>query len=188
MHVEPGISVSRPIPTPTTIEYSNSGDNFRISIPHDRVVHSIGKNAASFIPGNISAYALPEVVFITRQNSDISQSVIVIWGLNLTDYGTPQDLRSFQASYLQGLLQLLTSNGDTNFVTSAPQVSIISGKEALTTYVNFTNAGGLQSIARVTTIQDGQVFYVINYVALAGVYQVEEKAATAIINSFTIVT
>jgi hypothetical protein len=177
-----------PTPTPTNIDYSNSGDNFRISIPYDRVVHSTGKNIASFIPGNIYPYALPEVVFITGRNSDTSQSVMVIWGLNLTNYSPPQDIGSFQASYLQGALQLLTINGDTNFVTYAPRYSLINGKEALTTYVNFTNAGGLQSTARVTTIQDGQVFYVINYVALTGVYQVEEKAVTEIINSFTILT
>jgi hypothetical protein len=184
----PGSPSPGPTPTPANIDYSNAGDHFRISIPYDRVVHSTGKNAAPFIPANISPYALPMVVFVTGQNTDITQSVMVIWGLNLTNYGTPQDLGSFQASYLQGALQLLTANGDTNFVTSAPQDSVINGKEALTTYVNFTNAGGLQSTARVTTIQDGQVFYVINYVALTGVYPAEEKAVTEIINSFTIFT
>ena len=184
----PGSPSPGPTPTPANIDYSNSGDNFRISLPYDRVVHSTGKNVASFIPGNIYPYVLPEVVFITSRNSDASQSVMVIWGLNLTNYSPTQEIGSFQASYLQDALQLLTSNGDTNFVTSAPLYSLINGKEALTTYVNFTNAGGLRSTARVTTIQDGQVFYVINYVALSGVYPVEEKAVTEIINSFTILT
>jgi hypothetical protein len=184
----PGSPSPGPTPTPANIDYSNTADNFRISIPHDRVVHRIDKNAAPFIPANISPYALPMVVFITIRNSDISQSVMVIWGLNLTDYGIPQDIRSFQASYLQGMLQLLTRNGDTNFVTSAPRDSVINGKEALTTYVNFTNAGGMQSTARVTTLQDGQVLYVINYVALSGVYQTEENTVTAIIDSFIIST
>jgi hypothetical protein len=179
-------SVPSPTPTPANIDYSNTADNFRISIPYNRDVHSIDKNAAPFIPANISPYALPMVVFVTGQNTDITQSVMVIWGLNLTNYGTPQVLGSFQASYLQGVLQLLTSNGDTNFVTSAPQDSVINGKEALTTYVNFTNAGGMQSTARVTTLQDRQVFYVINYVALSGVYQTEENTVTAIIDSFII--
>ena len=184
----PAISSAGPTPTPANIDYSNSGDNFRISLPYDRVVHSTGKNVASFIPGNIYPYALPEVVFITNRNSDTTQSVMVIWGLNLTNYSPPQEIGSFQASYLQDAFQLLTRNGDTNFVTSVPQYYLINGKEALTTYVNFTNAGGLQSTARVTTIQDGQVFYVINYVALTGVFPVEEKAVNDIINSFTIFT
>jgi hypothetical protein len=182
----PGSLSPGPSPTPANIDYSNTADNFRISIPYNWDIQRIGKIAASFIPADIYPYAMPEVVFITIRNSDTSQSVMVIWGLNLTDYGTPQDIRSFQAGYMQGVLQLLTSNGDTNFVTSAPQDSMINGKEALTTYVNFTNAGGLRSIARVTTIQDGQVFYVINYVALSGVYQTEEHTVTAIIDSFII--
>jgi len=184
----PGSSSPGPTPTPANLDYSNTADNFRISIPSDWVVHSSDKIAAPFIPANVYPYALPEVVFITIRNSDISQSVMVIWGLNLTNYGTPQDLGSFQASYLQGALQLLTSNGDTNFVTSAPQDSVINGKKALTTYVNFTNAGGLRSTARVTTIQDGQLFYVINYIALNGVYQRQESIVTAIIESFSVLT
>ena len=71
---------------------------------------------------------------------------------------------------------------------SSPHNSVINGKEALTTTVNFTNAGGLESIGRVTTIRDGQVFYVINYVALNGVYQRQENTVNAIVESFTIST
>ena len=182
----PAPSSPGPTPTPANLVYSNAGDNFRIVVPYNWTVKSSDKIAASFIPATIYPYALPSVVFIREQNTDSSQALMVIWGLNLTNYSTPQDLSSFQATYLQDAIQLFTSNGDTNFVTSPPHDSVINGKEALTTIVNFTNAGGFESIGRVTTIKDGQVFYVINYVALNGVYQRQENTVNAIIDSFTI--
>jgi len=167
------------------VAYTNTGDNFRIYIPGNWIENSVNKITATFIPADLYPYVLPTIVYLNEQYIDPTESNLVILNVNLTNSGSIPGLQSFHDNFVQGAVRSL---GASKVMISIPQNSVINGNAARTTRITFIDRNAAPSTAQFTTVQVGETYCLMDYIAVDGQYQRQIGTVDTMINSFSALT